>query len=110
MPVRFKVIQFVCQFPCQFKPAEETIHGAFFRNQTLVIHDPQHQFSLRLFQSLNELPVAIFNFLLSLCHGKWRVKSVVELFQSVIHVSYLLSARQHTTGHLEKPPKYLDDC
>ena len=57
MPVRFKVIQFVCQFPCQFKPAEETIHGAFFRNQTLVIHDPQHQFSLRLFQSLNELPV-----------------------------------------------------
>ena len=45
--------------------------------------------------------VTIFNFLLSLCHGKWRVKSVVELFQSVVHVSYLLAARHHTTGHLK---------
>ena len=80
MPVRLKVIQFVCQFPCQFKPAVETVHGASFRNQALVIHDSQHQFSLWLFQPLDELLVTIFNLLLSLCHGKWRVKSVVELF------------------------------
>ena len=93
MPVRFKVIQFVCQFPCQLEPAEKTVHGAFFCNQTLVIHDPQHQFSLWLFQSLDELLVTIFNFLLSLWYGQWRVKSVVKLFQSVVNVSYLLYSK-----------------
>src|SRR5699024_5690801 len=43
---------------------------------------------------------AIFNFLLTLGHGQRRVKSVVELIQSVVHVSYLLAARHHTPQSL----------
>ena len=55
------------------------------------------------------LLVTSFNFLLKLCHGQRRVKSVVEPIQSVIHVSYLLAARHHTTNQCEKPRKYLHD-
>ena len=71
---------------------------AFLCNEVLCVHDPQHQLSLWLFQSLNELLVASFNFLLRLCHRQWRVKSVVEFFQGVVHMLYLLAARQHTTS------------
>ena len=69
MPVHFKVIQSICQFPRQFKPAKETVHGAFLCNQALCIHDPKHQSSLRFFQTLNKLLVASFDFLLGLLHG-----------------------------------------
>ena len=39
MPVRFKVIQFVCQFPRQFKPIEKTVQGAFLSDEILGIYD-----------------------------------------------------------------------
>lgn len=57
------MIQFVCQFPRQSEPAEETAQRTFFRDQIPGVHDPQHQFSLRFYQPRNELPAAIFHFL-----------------------------------------------
>ena len=69
MPVHFKMIQFVCHFPRQTKSADKAVHGALLYHQILGVDDPQHQFTLRLVQPLNELPVAGFNFLLGLLHG-----------------------------------------
>ena len=97
MPVCLKVIQLVCQFPCQLESAKETVHRAFLCNEVLCVHDPQHQLSLWLFQSLNELLVASFNFLLRLCHRQWRVKSVVEFFSG--RCSYALPPCSKTTYH-----------
>lgn len=64
MPVRFKMIQFVCQFPRQTESADKAVDGALLYHQILGVDDLQHQFTLRLVQPLNELPVADFNFLL----------------------------------------------
>lgn len=55
MPVHFKVIQFVRQFPRPFEPLEKTVQRAFLSDEILCIHDLQHQFSLRLFQPLKRL-------------------------------------------------------
>ena len=60
MPVRFKMIQFVCHFPRQTESADKAVHGALLYHQVLGVNDPQHQLPLRLVQSLNELPVAVF--------------------------------------------------
>ena len=61
MPVRFKMIQFICQFPCQTESADKAVHGALLYHQVLGVDDQQHQLSLRLVQPLNELPVANFD-------------------------------------------------
>ena len=97
VPVCLKVIQLVCQFPCQLECAKETVHGAFLCDWVLCVHDTQHRLSLRLFQSLNKLLVAIFNFLLRLGHGQWRVKSVVEFFSG--RCSYALPPCSKTPYH-----------
>lgn len=57
------MIPFVHHFPHQTKAADEAIYRVFLRDQVLGVNDPQHQLPFRLVQSLNELPVAIFNFL-----------------------------------------------
>ena len=49
MPVRFKMIQFVCHFPRQTESAEKAVQGPFLDDMVLGINDPQHQFSLWLF-------------------------------------------------------------
>ena len=69
MPVRFKMIQFICQFPRQTESADKAVHGALLYHQVLGVDDLQHQFSLRFFQTLNKLLVASFDFLLGLLHG-----------------------------------------
>lgn len=69
MPVHFKVIQFICQFPCQTESADKAVHGALLYHQVLGIHDPQNQLSLGFFQALDKLLVASFDFLFGLLHG-----------------------------------------
>lgn len=68
MPVCLQMIQFVCQFPRQTESADKAVHGALLYYQVLGINDLQHQFTLRLVQPLNELPVAGFNFLFGFHH------------------------------------------
>ena len=63
MPVFFKMMQFVGQFPCQFESAEKAVQGPFFDDMILGINDPQHQFFLWLLQPLNQLMVAGLDFL-----------------------------------------------
>lgn len=40
MPVRFKMIQFVCQFPRQTESADKAVHGALLYHQVLRVDAP----------------------------------------------------------------------
>ena len=40
MPVRFKMIQFVCHFPRQMEAADEAVHGALLYHQVLRVDAP----------------------------------------------------------------------
>ena len=99
MPVFFEMMQFVGQFPRQFESAEETVQGSFFDDMVLGINNLQHQFSLWLFQPLDQLVVAGLDFLLVFHQGQRGIKSVIERFQSFVHVSRLLAARHSIPDH-----------
>ena len=70
MPVFFETMHFVGQFPREAEPAEKAVQGPFFDDMVLGIDDPQHQFSLWLFQPLNQLVVAGLDFLLVFRQGQ----------------------------------------
>ncbi len=78
MLVHVKMIQFTFQFPCQLESAKKTVHRALLCNQALCVHDPQNQLSLEFFQTLDELPVTSFDFLLRFLHRQRGVKSVIQ--------------------------------
>ena len=40
MPVRFKMIQFVCHFPRQTESADKAVHGALLYHQVLRVDAP----------------------------------------------------------------------
>ena len=69
MPVHFKVIQFICQFPRKTESADKAVHRALLYHQILGVDDPQNQLSLGFFQALDKLLVASFDFLFGLLHG-----------------------------------------
>lgn len=67
-------VQFDCQFQRQLEARDEAIQRQLVRQAVFAVDDPQHQFSLWLFQNLNELFVVSVQLKLGFRVIDWLVK------------------------------------
>ena len=107
MPVSCKRIPFARRFPCQSERAEESVHGAFRRNQILGIIIRSAKFLL----GVSVCPIAAdgkFQFPVQappwaqacrICH------SAVSMYRAPV----LPAARYHTTDQMKTPLQFLHD-